>query len=196
MVPIFCPEGRRSRCPPWSTSVRHRSQHRSDRLLLVSSPRAQPSLFPPLCGTDEGCHGLPSRFQPEGDTKKGTLERKHCLCVAFTKTALGCRSWKLTAPRAPPPRRRERRLRQFLRRERPTVAVALAEKLHRTSRGQMITRATEEENETNIAMADDSSSQSCSRRVLPIDVWCGGGWRPCSRGAAVTSRRGAAAGAV
>ena len=41
---------------------------------------------------------------------------------------------------------------------------------------------------------DDSSSQSCSRRVLPIDAWCGGGWRACSRWAAVASRRGAAAG--
>ena len=54
--------GRGSQCPPWST---HRSQHRSDRLLLVSPPRVQSSLFPPLCGTDEGCHGLPSRVQPE-----------------------------------------------------------------------------------------------------------------------------------
>ena len=45
--------------------VGHRCQHRSDRLLLVSPPRAQSSLFPPLCGTDEGCHGLPSRVQPE-----------------------------------------------------------------------------------------------------------------------------------
>ena len=34
--------------------VGHRSQHRSGRLLLVSPPRAQSSLFPPLCGTDEG----------------------------------------------------------------------------------------------------------------------------------------------
>ena len=42
---------------------------------------------------------------------------------------------------------------------------------------------------------DDSFSQSCSRRVLPIDAWCGGGWRACSRWAAVASRRGAAAGA-
>ena len=41
---------------------------------------------------------------------------------------------------------------------------------------------------------DDSSSQCCSRRVLPIDARCGGGWRACSRWAAVTSRRGSAAG--
>ena len=38
-------------------------------------------------------------------------------------------------------RMRERRLRQFLRHERLTVAMALAEKLHHTSRGQMIARA-------------------------------------------------------
>ena len=41
-------------------------------------------------------------------------------------------------------RRRQRRLRQFLRHERLSVAMALAEKLHRTSRGQRFARAWEE----------------------------------------------------
>ena len=48
-------------------------------------------------------------------------------------------------------RRREGRLRQFLRHEGPTVAMALAEKLHHTSRGQKIARARREENEMNFA---------------------------------------------
>ena len=41
-------------------------------------------------------------------------------------------------------RRRQRRLRQFLRHERLSVAMALAEKLHHTSRGQRFARAGEE----------------------------------------------------
>ena len=41
-------------------------------------------------------------------------------------------------------RRRERRLRLWLRHERMTVAMALAEKLHHTSRGQRFARAREE----------------------------------------------------
>ena len=49
-------------------------------------------------------------------------------------------------------RRRERRLRQFLRHERLTVAMALAETLHHTSQGQKIARASEEENEMHVAM--------------------------------------------
>ena len=41
-------------------------------------------------------------------------------------------------------RRRERRLHSWLRHERMTVAMALAEKLHHTSRGQRFARAGEE----------------------------------------------------
>ena len=78
LVPIFCSVVRRS-----------------DRLLFVAPPRIKSPLLPPLCGTDEGCHRLPCRFQPEGDTKKGTLERKHLvvllwlwLCVVVSVRAL------------------------------------------------------------------------------------------------------------
>ena len=42
-------------------------------------------------------------------------------------------------------RRRERRLRSMLRHERMTVAMALAEKLHHSSRGQRMARAGEED---------------------------------------------------
>ena len=45
-------------------------------------------------------------------------------------------------------RRRERRLRSMLRHDRMTVAMALAEKLHHSSRGQRMARAGEEESET------------------------------------------------
>ena len=66
-------------------------------------------------------------------------------------------------------RQRERRLRQFLRYERPTVVMAPAEKLHHTSRGQKIARARKEENEMTFAMG-----QSCSRRVFPVTPEAGG----------------------
>ena len=46
-------------------------------------------------------------------------------------------------------RRRERRLRQFLRHERLTVAMVLSEKKHHTSRGQRKDRTTGEECELN-----------------------------------------------
>ena len=46
-------------------------------------------------------------------------------------------------------RRRERRLRQFLRHERLTVAMVLSEKKHHTSRGQNKDRTTGEENKMN-----------------------------------------------
>ena len=49
-------------------------------------------------------------------------------------------------------RRRERRLRQFVRHEWLTVAVALAEELHHTSRGQRFTRAGEEGHEKHNAL--------------------------------------------
>ena len=62
-------------------------------------------------------------------------------------------------------RRRERRLRQFLRHERPTVAMALAEKLHNTSRGQRIARARGEENELHFAMGQMTPP---SRRPTPF----------------------------
>ena len=48
--------------------VGHRSQHRSDRLLLVSPPRAQSSsLFPPLCSSSQG---LRARVHGTGATTK------------------------------------------------------------------------------------------------------------------------------
>ena len=50
--------------------VGHRCQHCSDRL-LVSPPRAQSSLFRPLCGNDVGCHGLLSQGSAKGDAKNG-----------------------------------------------------------------------------------------------------------------------------
>ena len=49
-------------------------------------------------------------------------------------------------------RRRQRRLRQFLRHERLSVAMALAEKLHHTSRGQRFARAGEEGREEHYAL--------------------------------------------
>ena len=49
----------------------------------------------------------------------------------------------------PPRGRRERRLRQFLRHERLTVAMVLSEKKHHTSRGQKKDRTTGEEYELN-----------------------------------------------
>ena len=49
-------------------------------------------------------------------------------------------------------RQRRRRLRAALRHERHSIAMALAEKLHRTSRGQRIPSARVEENEMNFAM--------------------------------------------
>ena len=49
-------------------------------------------------------------------------------------------------------RRRQRRLRQFLRHERLSVAMALAEKLHHTSRGQRFARAGEEGREEHDAL--------------------------------------------
>ena len=55
----------------------------------------------------------------------------------------------LTAHRAPLEGRRERRLRQFLRHERLTVAMVLSEKKHHTSRGQNKDRTTGEENVIN-----------------------------------------------
>ena len=48
-------------------------------------------------------------------------------------------------------RRRQRRLRQFLRHERLSVAMALAEKLHHTFRGQRFARAGEEGHEEHFA---------------------------------------------
>ena len=101
-----------------------------------------------------------------------------------------------SAPSAAP-RRRERRLRQFLRRERPTVAVALAEKLHHTSRGQKIARATEEENELNIAMGQTTPPpRAAAAEYCPLTPGAEAGGVLAAGGAAVTSRRGAAAGAV
>ena len=49
-------------------------------------------------------------------------------------------------------RLRQRRLRQFLRHERLSVAMALAEKLHHTSRGQRFARAGEEGREEDDAL--------------------------------------------
>ena len=48
-------------------------------------------------------------------------------------------------------KRRQRRFRQFLRHERLSVAMALAEKLHHTSRGQRFARAGEEGHEEHDA---------------------------------------------
>ena len=104
-------------------------------------------------------------------------------------------------------RRRDRRLRMHWRHEQLTLRMSLAAALHHSRdvgpvtynalRSQKTARAwEEEENEMYFAtgqMTPPPSSQSCSRRVLPIDAWCGGGWRVCSRWAAVASRRGAAA---
>ena len=49
-------------------------------------------------------------------------------------------------------RRRQRRLRQFLRHERLSVAIALAESQHHTSRGQKMARAGEEGHEEHNAL--------------------------------------------
>ena len=65
-------------------------------------------------------------------------------------------------------RRRQRRLRAWLRQERMTVAMALAESQHHT--------ATWTE--------DGQGRESCSRRVVPFDAQCGGRWRVCSGRAA------------
>ena len=67
-------------------------------------------------------------------------------------------------------RRRQRRLRQFLRHEHLSVAMALAENLHHTSRGQRFARAGEEGREEHYAYDDRSpllpsrSSSACSRK--------------------------------
>ena len=68
-------------------------------------------------------------------------------------------------------RRRGRRLRAALRHERQSIAMALAKKLHHTSRGKKIAGAREEENETNFAMGQRTPPpQSCSRRVIHHDA--------------------------
>ena len=66
--------------------VLHRSQHRSDRMLLVSPPRAQSSLFPPLCSSSHGLrarvHGTGANTEREGTLGIDTL-------LLFLKTVKG-----------------------------------------------------------------------------------------------------------
>ena len=74
-------------------------------------------------------------------------------------------------------RRRQRRLRQFLRHERLSVAMALAEKLQHTSRGQRFARAGEEGREEHDALRrqrPSRSSSSCTRKSPAVPgrpVW-------------------------
>ena len=74
-------------------------------------------------------------------------------------------------------RRRQRRLRQFLRHERLTVAMALAEKMHHTSRGQKTARAREEEREMHYAMGQTTPSPKAAAVEfcpLTLDAEVGG----------------------
>ena len=83
-------------------------------------------------------------------------------------------------------RRRERRLRQFLRHERLSVAVALADSQHRTSRGQKMARAGEwrHEEDKRVTMTEAPSSPG----VLPV-VRRGGRRRGEVRPGSVTDPR-------
>ena len=72
----------------------------------------------------------------EKTTTQATFPQERPCLRHLLDTALGCRSWKSTAPQKAA-RRRQQRLHSWLRHERMTVAVALAEKLHHTSRGRM-----------------------------------------------------------
>ena len=86
-----------------------------------------------------------------------------CIINSVTKTRTTITTIKLSVPRVPlfaspsrmdfseqprsgaAQRRRQRRLRSWLRHERMTVAMALAEKLHHSTRGQRMARAGEED---------------------------------------------------
>ena len=59
----------------------------------------------------------------------------------FQNPADGFRADRALGSSGSAKRRRERRLRAMLRHDRPTVAMALAEKLHHSSRGQKLARA-------------------------------------------------------
>ena len=64
-----------------------------------------------------------------------------CVTVMFQNPADGFRADRALGSSGSAKRRRERRLRAMLRHERQTVAMALAEKLHHSSRGQKLARA-------------------------------------------------------
>ena len=79
-------------------------------------------------------------------------------------------------------RRRDRRLRMHWRHEQLTLRVALAAALHHSRDVVPVTynalRSPKTGGGERDALRhgpDDSSSQSCSRQVLPIDASCGGG---------------------
>ena len=97
-----------------------------------------------------------------------------CVTVMFQNPADGFRADRALGSSGSAKRRRERRLRAMLRHERQTVAMALAEKLHHSSRGQRMARAGEEESETNYTAA--------LRKMLPPrDGFCGTLWDICPR---------------
>ena len=91
-------------------------------------------------------------------------------------------------------RRRQRRLRQFLRHERLSVALALAEKLHHTSRGVrgLRGRSTTRYDDRSPLLPSQSSSVSkaspagagqhlCLRSLAGRNVWSGTPWSTGSR---------------
>ena len=120
-----------------------------------SNIHTHPLSLPPL---------LPSPL-PTTIATTTTVSRKRALSwwCPF-ETASSCRPW--LASTAQPLEGGQRRLRQFLRHERLSVAVALAESQHHTSRGQKTARAGEEGHEEHDALRRQPELfKSCLRLI-------------------------------